>query len=361
MDPTQQAQLGAAAVAAFGVTAVLCCRAPAPAPAPPAPAPAPPQLQAAAAADGEVAPTSTAERSLLLPTETLAQLGDMLLSSEGAFTPRTLVPTTNALAGKKLVAVFFSARWSAPCLDFTPRLVEWYSTAAAELGVEVVYVSCDVDEEGFTKHFDEMPWLAVPFADRQRASRLRAALGVNSTPSVVLLDGGGTALGEEATLRALPGLPEVEVLAEDDASSSGQRLRGGLARLREGGLQEYRLDGTTRAGKQVAGWHSRERPDKASRALRCYLDGAVVRASKQGSWLKLEKGHGFLRKDHWGAGWRSTEPEPAPEPLGSFAEVVQSAQQVAAEPEPEPDPDQEETEAEQPALALCSPPVFTPS
>jgi nucleoredoxin len=233
------------------------------------------------------------------------QLGGEVLSLQGASAPRTLVPTETALSDKKLVAVFFSARWSAPCVDFTPRLVKWYVETAAELHVEVVYVSCDVDEDGFVAHADKMPWLAVPYTDRQRATQLRTSLGVMSIPSVVLLGSDGFPQSHDTALRMLPGLPQVDADSEGRDTTSRSPARG-LARLSEAEVQEYRLDGTTRAGKRIAGWHSREKPDKNSRAVRCYLDGAVIRASERGSWLQLEHGHGFLRREHWGAGWRST-------------------------------------------------------
>jgi nucleoredoxin len=234
------------------------------------------------------------------------QLGGELLSSQGASAPRTLVPTTTALSDKKLVAVFFSARWSAPCLDFTPRLVKWYVEAAAKLNVEVVYISCDVDEDGFVAHAEKMPWLAMPFADRQRAMELRTSLGVMSIPSVVLLGSDGSPQSHDVALRMLPGLPQAIADFEGGDVSSPQSPTRGLARLHEANVHEYHLDGITRAGKRIVGWHSREKPDKKSRALRCYLDGAVVRASELGPWLQLEHGQGFLRKEHWGAGWRST-------------------------------------------------------
>ena len=285
------------------------------------------------------------------PPGALTAVGGELQRSArpSSHTPRVPEAAAQLLAGKKLVAVFFSARWSAPCLEFTPRLAEWYRANAEGLGLEIVYVSCDVDEEGFDRHFDEMPWLAIPFADRARAAALRTALGVASTPTVVVLDASGGALDAAAARAALPGLPEVEVLVEEGTGT----VQDGLQRLRAGGVREYVLDGTTRGGKSVAGWHSREGPDKTSCALRCYLDGAVVRASAEGAWLRLERGHGFVRKEHWGAGWRSAEPEPAAAALTSVAAAVQAAQQAPEHVLEEPEPEEDEP--------LSVPPVFTSS
>jgi nucleoredoxin len=329
MQMDERAQMGgAAAVAACGIAAVLWCSAPgaqdideqksdggadpvarSDQSGPPPVTPAVPPVHVLQ--KGEAAEGAQGVQALEPPSPAAStawrQLGEELLSSQGASTSRTPVPTTHALADKKLVAAFFSARWSAPCSDFTPRLAQWYAEAAAKHSVEVVYISCDVDEDGFAAHFDKMPWLALPFADRERATQLRTSLGVTSIPSVVLLGSHGVPQSSDAALRALPGLPQVVADTDDAVTTSHSPVRPrGLAGLRPAVVQEYCLDGTTRGGKRIAGWHSREKPDEASRALRCYLDGAVVRASEFGPWLQLEHDQGFLRRELWGAGWRAT-------------------------------------------------------
>lgn len=325
MQMDERAQMGAtAAVTACGIAVVLCCRASGAheidekqpdggagpvarsgQSGPPSVAPAVPPirvLQKGGTAQAAQGVQALQRRSPAASPTAWRQLGEELLSS-----PRTPVPTTNALADKKLVAAFFSARWSAPCADFTPRLAQWYAEAAAKHSVEVVYISCDVDEDGFAAHFDKMPWLAVPFTDRERATQLRTSLGVTSIPSVVLFGSDGVQQSSDATLRALPGLPQVVADTDGAVATSHSPLRPrGLAGLRAAVVQEYRLDGTTRGGKRIAGWHSREKPDETSRALRCYLDGAVVRAFELGPWLQLEHDQGFLRRELWGAGWRAT-------------------------------------------------------
>ena len=96
-----------------------------------------------------------------------AALGAQLLGPGGAE-----VSTTAATAGKKAVALYFSAHWCPPCRGFTPKLAKWYSDDLQGKGLEVVFVSSDRDEASFSEYFADQPWLALPFADRDAKARL---------------------------------------------------------------------------------------------------------------------------------------------------------------------------------------------
>lgn len=112
-------------------------------------------------------------------------LGEELLSKTG------MVKTADALGGKKLIMVYFSAHWCPPCRGFTPKLIEKYNASAVSNQVEVVFVSSDRDEEAFAAYFGEMPWLAVPHADRDRKSSLSEKYGVRGIPSLIVLNADG--------------------------------------------------------------------------------------------------------------------------------------------------------------------------
>jgi len=99
------------------------------------------------------------------------------------------VSTTEALAGKKAVALYFSAHWCPPCRGFTPKLAEFYKENLKALGLEVVFLSSDRDEAAFKEYFGEMPWLALPFEDRERKEALSKKYKVRGIPSLVILDG----------------------------------------------------------------------------------------------------------------------------------------------------------------------------
>ena len=70
-----------------------------------------------------------------------------------------------------VIGLYFSAHWCPPCRTFTPQLAKWYNTFKVTANAdkfEIVFVSSDRDEEGFDEYYGEMPWLALPFGDRDR-------------------------------------------------------------------------------------------------------------------------------------------------------------------------------------------------
>lgn len=95
---------------------------------------------------------------------------------------------TATLSQKKAVGLYFSAHWCGPCRGFTPQLAKAYSDNLKAKGLEVVFISSDRDADAFKGYFGEMPWLALPFADRDRARQLGGKFGVQGIPTLVILD-----------------------------------------------------------------------------------------------------------------------------------------------------------------------------
>lgn len=100
------------------------------------------------------------------------------------------VNTSDALAGKQAVAIYFSAHWCPPCRGFTPQLAGWYSAGLKDK-LEIVFASSDRDETAFKEYFGEMPWKALPYSDRQLKEKLSKKFKVNGIPSVVIVDSDG--------------------------------------------------------------------------------------------------------------------------------------------------------------------------
>ena len=65
----------------------------------------------------------------------------------------------------KIVGLYYSAHWCPPCRAFTPKLVSWYEKVKGK-GLEIIFVSCDRDENGFNEYYGSMPWLAMPYDDK---------------------------------------------------------------------------------------------------------------------------------------------------------------------------------------------------
>merc|ERR1712232_235192 len=82
------------------------------------------------------------------------------------------------------------AHWCPPCRGFTPKLVEAYA-GLKEKGFEVVFVSSDQDEEAWKGYYGEMPWLAVPFEDRDRKEKLSERFKASGIPTLVILNSNG--------------------------------------------------------------------------------------------------------------------------------------------------------------------------
>ncbi|XP_069883520.1 nucleoredoxin isoform X2 [Dipodomys merriami] len=80
------------------------------------------------------------------------------------------------------VGVYFSAHWCPPCRSLTRVLVESYrKIKEAGQQFEIIFVSADRSEESFKQYFSEMPWLAVPYTDEARRSRLNRLYGIQDS------------------------------------------------------------------------------------------------------------------------------------------------------------------------------------
>lgn len=107
--------------------------------------------------------------------------GEKLLGKDGH------VATSDALADKKAVLVYFSAHWCPPCRGFTPKLADFHKRHAADKGFQTVFVSSDKGQEEFDEYYGEMPWLALPFDQRDVKATLSKKYKVQGIPSLVVL------------------------------------------------------------------------------------------------------------------------------------------------------------------------------
>jgi len=130
-------------------------------------------------------------------------LGAKLLSKDGE------VDTEAALKGKNAIALYFSGHWCPPCRGFTPKLAEWYSDNLKAKGLEVVFVSSDKDADGFKEYFGEMPWLALPYSERDTKEALDKKYKVQGIPSVVILGPQGELITKDGRA-AISGDPKGE-------------------------------------------------------------------------------------------------------------------------------------------------------
>jgi nucleoredoxin len=119
-------------------------------------------------------------------------LGETLLSKSGP------VPTSS-LSDAKMIVIYMSAHWCAPCREFTPKLELFYESANFdERAVEIVFSSWDRTQEEFDNYYSSMPWLAIPFSESEIRESLKERYGITKIPTVLLVRKDGTLVSSTA-------------------------------------------------------------------------------------------------------------------------------------------------------------------
>lgn len=132
--------------------------------------------------------------TLAPPGFSIASLGDKFITAEGKTVGKEALEN-------KVLGIYFSAHWCPPCRGFTPQLVETYKAlqkAANGKQFEIVFVSSDRDDQAFKNYHNTMPWLALPFSDRQRKAELCKMFNISGIPSLIMLDTDGSMITDKA-------------------------------------------------------------------------------------------------------------------------------------------------------------------
>ncbi|KAJ3290662.1 hypothetical protein HDU79_003075 [Rhizoclosmatium sp. JEL0117] len=111
-------------------------------------------------------------------------LGEVLHSKNNA----EIATATLGTNGKQFVALYFTASWCPPCRRFTPDLIKYYKLAHIQEKLDIVVVSSDREEVAHDGYFAKMPWLSLPYVDRDRKKSLSEKYGVKFIPTLILLD-----------------------------------------------------------------------------------------------------------------------------------------------------------------------------
>ena len=62
---------------------------------------------------------------------------------------------------------------------------------STDITFEIIFASSDRDQAAFDEYYGEMPWLALPFSDRDRKAALSKRFKVSGIPMLVLLNPDG--------------------------------------------------------------------------------------------------------------------------------------------------------------------------
>ena len=103
-----------------------------------------------------------------------------------------------AIAGKKLIALYFSAHWCPPCRKFTPELVDFYNRMAPQHPeFEILFVSYDRTAFAMQGYMREtnMPWPALDYGKIAGNEMIRK-YSRSAIPCLVLIDAEGKVLSD---------------------------------------------------------------------------------------------------------------------------------------------------------------------
>ncbi|XP_072952187.1 probable nucleoredoxin 2 [Typha angustifolia] len=105
------------------------------------------------------------------------------------------VPVVNLVG--KTIGLYFSAQWCPPCVKFTSKLVSVYNNLKQKHEeFDVVFVSMDKDEAGYSHCCNDMPWLALPYDD-ESSKALARYFNVQEIPTLIIIGPDGKTVTKE--------------------------------------------------------------------------------------------------------------------------------------------------------------------
>lgn len=121
-------------------------------------------------------------------------LGELLLDcgpvvdAAGASTPMA-----DVISGAEYLGLYFSAHWCPPCRMFTPELSTWYTKQTAAGGplagkLEIIFMTADRTAAAHAEYLAEMPWKAVPYAQKGTVEPIGTRLRVRGYPTLVFVN-----------------------------------------------------------------------------------------------------------------------------------------------------------------------------
>jgi len=112
--------------------------------------------------------------------------GKELLTNAATPSQKT-VSTVAALKNLDAIVIYFS---NGPVTQFTPMLIARYKALKSHgKKFEVIYLSKDANITDSENYFQKMPWLALPFENKQKLNDLVKKFSQRTIPYLCILDG----------------------------------------------------------------------------------------------------------------------------------------------------------------------------
>ncbi|CAK7346124.1 unnamed protein product [Dovyalis caffra] len=89
----------------------------------------------------------------------------------------------------KVLGLYFSANWYAPCRSFTTQVLigAYQELKSNGSNFEIVFVSSDENLDAFNNYRANMPWLSIPFSDLETKKALTSKFDIEAIPCLVIL------------------------------------------------------------------------------------------------------------------------------------------------------------------------------
>ncbi|KAL6351591.1 hypothetical protein AAG906_040945 [Vitis piasezkii] len=170
---------------------------------------------------------------------------DFVIGKDGVKIP------VSDLVGKNIL-LYFSAHWCPPCRAFLPKLIEAYQKIKTkDEAFEVIFISSDKDQTSFDEFFSGMPWLALPFGDKRKASLTIGPTGRTVTTearNLVMIHGADAYPFTEEHIK------EIEAQYEEMAKGWPEKMKHALHEEHELVLTKRRIYGCNGCEKQGHLW-----------------------------------------------------------------------------------------------------------
>eukprot|EP00331_Platyophrya_macrostoma_P004980 CAMPEP_0176420078 /NCGR_PEP_ID=MMETSP0127-20121128/8405_1 /TAXON_ID=938130 /ORGANISM="Platyophrya macrostoma, Strain WH" /LENGTH=149 /DNA_ID=CAMNT_0017800631 /DNA_START=44 /DNA_END=493 /DNA_ORIENTATION=- len=125
----------------------------------------------------------------------------------------TTTSDNSGFADTKIKALYFSASWCPPCHKFTPFLATLYNEVNKKnKELEIIFVSFDKKKSEFESYYKKMPWLAIPFEDKDTIKKLSSKYSVQGIPTLLILDNNGEVLVEDGYLELAQSTDPIDVV-----------------------------------------------------------------------------------------------------------------------------------------------------